>query len=308
MFFFQVYQLYLAFSIANGIGLGTAYVPATTMIDKYFVKYKNIAIGLASCGAGVGSFVFPPIIYALERTYGWRGTLLILAGVCLNALVLFAVYRPPQMKNSGSQVLDVEAKPINALNALTSNEETALKKSNVCKVLITLMKRNFICLQFHTLSLTFSFFLIYTHLGAYVLSIGFSESDVVKIYAVVGVSATISRSLSGCIAQLPGVNIFAFTSAATVICAVATFLFPLARHLYLLYLYGLAFGALTAPHNALCMPMTSLCVPPSLLPTAFGLLCLSCVPGVAAGPPLAGKQTRAIIHKCKLTRKLVSRI
>ena len=284
-----MYQLYLAFSIANGVGMGIAYIPAVTIIDKYFVKYKNIGIGLASCGAGMGSFIFPPIIYILEKTYGWRGSLLILAGVCLNALILCGLYRPAQMKTSKSQVLDIEAKSMKALNGVTSKEEAGNKKSDMHSFLMLLKRKNFIFLLLHNVTLIFSFMLIYTHLGAYVLSIGFSESDAVQIYTVVGITATISRSLSGCIAQLPGVNIFVFTSAATVVCAVATFLFPLARHLYLMHLYGLAFGALTAPYNALCMPMTSLCVPPRLLPSAFGVLCLFCVPGAAAGAPIAGK-------------------
>lgn len=46
----------------------------------YFDKKRPLAMGLSSCGTGVGAIVFPPMVEALLDTNGWRNTLLFEAG------------------------------------------------------------------------------------------------------------------------------------------------------------------------------------------------------------------------------------
>ena len=63
-------------------------------VGRYFEKKRGLAIGIAQCGCGVGAFAISPVLSVLIDVYGWRGALLILAGVCLNGCVLSMFYRP----------------------------------------------------------------------------------------------------------------------------------------------------------------------------------------------------------------------
>ena len=87
----------------SGVGFGLVFNPSTSIIAVYFNKYKNIATAITTCGTGVGSFIFPPIIKALEDAYGWRGAFLILSGIYANVLVFCCLYRPVQQTNGSKE-------------------------------------------------------------------------------------------------------------------------------------------------------------------------------------------------------------
>ncbi|CAH1784634.1 unnamed protein product [Owenia fusiformis] len=83
----NIYHLYITFGIITGGGLGIAHVPANTIINDYFEAKKTIAFGIAKAGLGIGSFLYPLLIEALNEEYRWRGTMLILSGIGLNICV-----------------------------------------------------------------------------------------------------------------------------------------------------------------------------------------------------------------------------
>ena len=64
------------------------------MIGHYFDKRRALATGLASCGSGIGTFIFAPLSTFLIHTYAWKGGVLILAGVVLNGMVYAMIFRP----------------------------------------------------------------------------------------------------------------------------------------------------------------------------------------------------------------------
>ena len=64
------------------------------MIGDYFDKRRALATGIASCGSGVGTFIFAPLTNYLITEYTWKGTMWILAGIILNGVVYGAVFRP----------------------------------------------------------------------------------------------------------------------------------------------------------------------------------------------------------------------
>ena len=53
--------LYLTFSL-TGIGLSLSYVSGIVIIAHYFEKRRSLATGLAVCGTGIGTFLFPPLV------------------------------------------------------------------------------------------------------------------------------------------------------------------------------------------------------------------------------------------------------
>lgn len=101
----SVVVMYLTFGVISGMGLGLTYITAVVSIAFWFDKKRNLAVGLGACGTGIGTFVYAPFTTMLIFEYGWRWTVILLAGTLLNMCVCGALMRDPdwiieQNKNS----------------------------------------------------------------------------------------------------------------------------------------------------------------------------------------------------------------
>ena len=64
-------------------------------VTCYFEKYRSLATGIAVAGSGLGTFIFAPFIdYLIWEYGGWRGAVLILAGLVFNTAIMGALFRP----------------------------------------------------------------------------------------------------------------------------------------------------------------------------------------------------------------------
>lgn len=75
------------------MGFGMMYLPSIVMVGFYFDKRRALATGIATCGSGIGAFIFAPMCNALIQTYSWKGAQWIIAGIVLNGIILGALYR-----------------------------------------------------------------------------------------------------------------------------------------------------------------------------------------------------------------------
>ena len=71
-------EVYAAYSLGVGLGVGCAYVPAIGAVQRWFVRRRGFASGLAVSGIGVGTLVMPPLATLLIDMLGWRGAYLAL--------------------------------------------------------------------------------------------------------------------------------------------------------------------------------------------------------------------------------------
>lgn len=92
----SIIEMYLTFGVIAGLGLGLCYVTAVVSIAFWFDKKRTLATGLGACGTGIGTFVYSPMTTYFIKTYGWRGTTLLLAGTFFNMCVCGAVMRDPE--------------------------------------------------------------------------------------------------------------------------------------------------------------------------------------------------------------------
>ncbi|RUS70218.1 hypothetical protein EGW08_022020 [Elysia chlorotica] len=86
--------LMLTIGVIGGIGGGMCYLPAVAVPAFYFEKRRSLAMGLGTAGIGGGMFLLAPVINWLIAYYGWRGTMVILAGFSFNLCVAGALMRP----------------------------------------------------------------------------------------------------------------------------------------------------------------------------------------------------------------------
>src|SRR5580704_8922522 len=71
-------EVYLAYGLGVGLGVGCSYVPAMGAVQRWFVKRRGFASGLAVSGIGVGTLVMPPLAAYCIGALGWRHAYLVL--------------------------------------------------------------------------------------------------------------------------------------------------------------------------------------------------------------------------------------
>ena len=59
-----------AYGLGVGLGVGCAYVPAIGAVQRWFVRRRGFASGLAVSGIGVGTLVMPPLASLLIESSG----------------------------------------------------------------------------------------------------------------------------------------------------------------------------------------------------------------------------------------------
>lgn len=91
----SIVVMYLTFGIISGLGLGLTYITAVVSIAFWFDKKRNLAVGLGACGTGVGTILYAPFTNYLVSEFGWRWSVILLAGTLLNLCVCGAVMRDP---------------------------------------------------------------------------------------------------------------------------------------------------------------------------------------------------------------------
>ncbi|CAM1312339.1 Mct1 (predicted) [Pycnogonum litorale] len=90
----SVEVLYLTIGIMTGCGFGFMYLPAIVSVSMYFEKKRAFATGIAVCGSGVGTFTMAPVLQYLVDIFGWKGAILVTAGIVLHCLIFGLFFRP----------------------------------------------------------------------------------------------------------------------------------------------------------------------------------------------------------------------
>ncbi|KAL5967076.1 Monocarboxylate transporter 12 [Taenia solium] len=100
--------LFVGFGLVYGkaIGLTLVFTPTLVVCTVYFEKRRATALSLSLSGAGFGAFCIPQLIAKLLHLFGYRGAMLVMAGVVLHYCVSGAIFfTPPDSKgkNQGAE-------------------------------------------------------------------------------------------------------------------------------------------------------------------------------------------------------------
>ncbi len=103
----QVWMVIASYILFISIGAAAlSLLTAATLLTRWFVRYRGLAIGIAALGTQFGGFFYPPLFAATMEAYDWRiaiggmGVLIMVAGPLLT--LLFVVDRP---EHKGLQAL-----------------------------------------------------------------------------------------------------------------------------------------------------------------------------------------------------------
>ena len=84
------------------------YMPTVVVATHYFEKRLSLAIGIAACGSGVGTFILAPLTSLLVTNYSWKGAILIIAALNLHCCVFGATYRPVKSNSKKERIQSIE--------------------------------------------------------------------------------------------------------------------------------------------------------------------------------------------------------
>ncbi|EDW56140.1 uncharacterized protein LOC6614981 [Drosophila sechellia] len=82
------------YSVINGIGVGLSTSAAFVALNHYFKYKRGQAVGLSMAGTAMGMLIMPQLVRILLEAYDFRGAVLLLAGVALNATVGSVLLQP----------------------------------------------------------------------------------------------------------------------------------------------------------------------------------------------------------------------
>jgi MFS family permease len=180
-----------AYGLGVGLGIGCAYVPAIGAVQRWFVRRRGFASGLAVAGIGVGTLVMPPLASLLIGSLGWRGAYLVLGAL---ALVL----------GCGMALL-VENDPRGrALNPDGDALAGSSAQADGAAVGEAIRSGRFISLYAACLICSFGVFVPFVHLVPFARDHGIAAPMAALLLSVIGLGSTAGRFFLGTIADRMG--------------------------------------------------------------------------------------------------------
>ena len=179
-------EVYAAYGLGVGLGVGCSYVPVLGAVQRWFVKRRGFASGLAVSGIGVGTLVMPPLATLFIAALGWREAYFVLG--CFAAVVGVGL------------ALLIENDPRNrglAPDGDLLQSGVPLARPGGSSVREAIISHRFLGLYAACLICSFGLFVPFVHLIPYALDHGVPQSSAVVLLGLIGVGSTAGRFFLG---------------------------------------------------------------------------------------------------------------
>ena len=268
-------EVYLAYRLGVGLGIGCSYVPVLGAVQRWFVRRRGFASGLAVSGIGVGTLVMPLLASFLIEALGWRNAYLVLGGLAavVGAGMALMIENDPRSRGLGpdGDPVQLSGQPVQPAGASISEG---------------IRSRQFSVLYAACLICSFGVFVPFVHLVPYAMDHGVPQSSAVLLLGVIGIGSTAGRFFLGGLADRMGrrlalVAMFAGMALALLVWAFAATFWPLAAFAFV---YGVFYGGWVAVLPAVVMDYFG----GRNIGALIGILYTSVAFGTLVGPSAAG--------------------
>ncbi|MGH7210235.1 MAG: MFS transporter, partial [Acetobacteraceae bacterium] len=268
-------EIYAAYGLGVGLGVGFSYVPALGAVQRWFVRRRGFASGLAVSGIGVGTLVMPPLAAFLIAALGWRGAYLTLGGLAAVVGVGMALLIENDPRDRG---LAPDGDPVHSAADVQGPQGFSVRDA--------VRSPRFAGLYAACVILSFGLFVPFVHLVPYARDHGVPASAAVLLLAVIGVGSTAGRFFLGGLAdrmgrQLGLLLMFVGMALASVVWLFSTGFWALAAFAFA---YGVFYGGFVALLPALAMDWFG----GRNISGIIGVLFTSVAFGTLIGPSAAG--------------------
>jgi MFS transporter, OFA family, oxalate/formate antiporter len=268
-------EVYAAYGLGVGLGVGCSYVPAVGAVQRWFAKRRGFASGLAVSGIGVGTLIMPPLASVLIAALGWREAYLVLGGLAAFVGVGMALMIENDPSDRG---LGPDGDPLPSGGEPRRPAGASLGEA--------MRSRRFINLYVACLICSFGVFVPFVHLAPYAVDHGIRQSVAVLLLGAIGVGSTAGRFLLGGLADRMGrrvalVMMFVGMALALAVWALSTDAWSLAAFAFA---YGVFYGGWVAVLPAVVMDYFG----GRNVSGTIGVLYTSVAFGTLIGPSAAG--------------------
>lgn len=188
----ELWHIYLAYGIGVGVGTGCIYVPSISAVQRWFVRRRGLASGLAVMGIGAGTLATPPLANWLIENHGWREAMTYLAiGVAVVGGAAMLLLRHSPEKRG----LNPDGGPPPEAGAPAGPAATAGEAVRSPVFWLLFAAGMFI---------SFSLFVPLVHMVPYVMDRGMEEAFGAWLLSMIGVSSIAGRFLVGLVADRLG--------------------------------------------------------------------------------------------------------
>jgi MFS family permease len=182
----------IRFGLPVGLGVGMIYVPSIATVQRWFLRRRGLASGLAVTGSGIGTIVLPMLTAYLVAKVGWREALLDLAMIVAVLGFPFAWLVDGEPARRGLHP-DGAAEPPSA-----GAEATGATLAQAVRT------RTFWLLWIVFVALAVVQFLPLVHMAPYALAKGASETEAAALIGLIGAGSTVGRFLFGWLGDIVG--------------------------------------------------------------------------------------------------------
>ena len=247
--------------IGVGAGLASVYVPSLAAVGEWFKRERDVALGVAVSGIGVGTLVAAPMGAWLVREYGWRNTLTIegLAGGALLLLSGLFMFKPPVKVESKRGSREVWAK---------------------------VRSRAFLLVFFSRLLSGIPVFITMVYLPALATKEGVGAVSAAALVGYIGAGSLLSRlGLNAAAEKIGAVVPFQFSCVlVAVACVIWMFAYSYPALVLFVVVMGISYGGVASLTPAVATQLFGL----ESIGELLGFLLLSYGVAAAIGPPIAG--------------------
>jgi len=272
----SVWQLYLFYGVIVGIGVSGTDVILLSTTARWFIKQRGMMSGIVKMGTGVGIMTVPLVATWLIYTYEWRTSCTII-GI---ALFIWVV--------SGSQLLrrdpaQIQQFPDGEKMGYRTNGDTVEAGLSIKEAIHT-RRLWMLCPAY--LAIFFCCNSIIVHVVPHVGDLGYSASFATTVLAVIGGASIIGRFTMGVTTDKIGSK--RALLACFLILIAALLWLQLARDLWTLFLFALAYGFCHGGFFALMSPTVADFFGTHSHGLIFGIVIFSGSVGGSIGPLISG--------------------
>jgi MFS family permease len=272
-------QIYAAY-IGVGIGIGCVYVPSIGAVQRWFVRRRAFASGIAVSGIGVGTLVLPPLAAFLIESHGWRAAYRVFALAMLAAGligVLCIEHSPERRAALVRRRSPVGPGPVSGPISAQAAGATLGQ---------ALRTRPFWLLYVASFAASFGLYIPFVHLAPYAVDHGLPKTFGVTLVGLIGVGSVCGRLLLGSTADRMGRRT---SLAATFVGMILTILLWLGGpYPVLLVCFALVFGVFYGGFVALLPSVVMDYFGGRNVSAIIGALYTSAGVGTLFGPTFAG--------------------
>ncbi len=280
-----VWQIYAIYGFGTGVGVGFVYVPAVGVVQRWFVRKRGLASGIAVTGIGLGTLCMPAASAVLIHWSDWRTAYLVMSlfVFAFGIIAALLIVESPEKLSLHPDGDSIKADPIITIKEPTTGAST---RSQGISVRDALQTKPFWLLYLCTFCASLGLFIPFVHLVPYSNDLGMPTATGVMLFSLIGVGSTVGRFLVGGIADRIGRR---QSLAGMYAGSAAMFLWWLfADSVWELAVFTLLFGTCYGGFVALMPALTADYFSGPNMSGIIGALYTSVAVGNLCGPTLAG--------------------